>query len=253
MSGFPFTLGPLGSIFPLSGNPYWSRSTISEMQTSPAKNYLLCAFKPGLPLQASELNELQEVSVMQNTLTATMISSWPIYLASHTGSNPIYGPGWNGTTPLYPQFDIENTTTNMVGISMGTSGGTTFDRILVKKGWYLMSVKSSAMKHWVYLNNEYAVDVPTSNNDTYYLGFTAAYATIKPGNPGTGSDPALYDNSSGTTIIVGAPAGADRITVNISAPFWTTNKNTADFSPMIKKLNTDGEILYMNNVAVPGE
>jgi hypothetical protein len=248
MSGFPFTLGPLGSIFPLSGNPYWSRTTIAEIQTAPAKNYFLMAFKPGLPLQASELNEMQEVACMQNTLTSTMMASWPIYLASHTGSNPIYGPGWNGTTPLYPQFDDENTTTNMVGISAGISAGSPINRILVKKGWYLMTIKSSALKHWIYLNNDYAVDVPSDNNYTYYLGFTASYDTVKPSE-----DPALYDNSSGTTIIVGAPAGADRITVNISAPFWTIDKNTADFSAMIKKINTDGDILYMNNVPVPGE
>jgi hypothetical protein len=248
MSGFPFTLGPLGSIFPLSGNPYWSRTTIAEIQTAPAKNYFLMAFKPGLPLQASELNEMQEVACMQNTLTSTMIASWPIYLASHTGSNPIYGPGWKGTTPLYPEFDDENTTTNMVGISAGFSGSSPVNRVLVKKGWYLMTIKSSGMKHWVYLNNEYAVTVPSDNTIAYYLGFTSSYDTIKPSE-----DPALYDNSSGTTIIVGAPAGADRITVNISSPFWTNDKNTADFSPMIKKLDTDGDILYMNNVPVPGE
>jgi hypothetical protein len=248
MSGFPFTLGPLGSIFPLSGNPYWSRTTIAEIQTAPAKNYFLMAFKPGLPLQASELNEMQEVACMQNTLTSTMMASWPVYLPSHTGSNPIYGPGWNGTTPLYPEFDGQNTTTNMVGISAGFSGSTSVNRILVKKGWYLMTIKSSALKHWIYLNNDYAVNVPSATSPTYYLGFTASYDTVKPSE-----DPALYDNSSGTTIIVGAPAGADRITVNISAPFWTTDKNSADFSAMIKKLDTDGEILYMNNVPVPGE
>jgi hypothetical protein len=239
MSDYPFQLGVTGNSFPLSGNPYWSRVTLSQLQQQPAKNYFLLAFKPGLPLQASELNEFQEIQMMENTLFSTMVSSWPVYLSGHTGSDPIYGPGWKGTTPLYPEFDRDFTTKNMVGYT-GASGD-----LFIRKGWYLVNVKSSNLKHWVYLTQEYFVTGP-SEPFPAFLGFTASYEIVKPAQ-----DPSLYDNSSGTTIIAGAAAGADRIKIKLSNPFWTTDKNLENFSPMAKKLDTDDKILYMNNVPVP--
>lgn len=239
MSSFPFTLGPLGSTFPMSGNPYWSRVNLYQIQGSSPKNYVLLAFKPGLPLQASELNEVQEINAMNETLTAAMNASWPVYIPSHAGSNPIYGPGWNGATPLYPEFDGDNTTTNMVGY--------TGNVISVNKGWYLVTIKSSGMKHWIYLDTGYTRTIPTISGTTaQYIGFTAYYETIKPTQ-----DPSLYDNSTGINIVTGAAAGADRIKVTILPPFWTTDKNSPNFSPIAKKIdNTTGPI-YMNNVAVP--
>ena len=241
MSSFPFTLGPSGSIFPMSGNPYWSRIQLFEIQGSPAKNYALLAFKPGLPLQASELSEIQEINALNTSLTATMVSLWPIHLPGHSGEGPIYGPGWNGTTPLYPEFDVQNTTTNMIGYTGGV--------ISIRQGWYLVTVKSSNLKHWIYLDTGYTRSIPdVSGPNTQYLGFTAQYEIIKPTQ-----DPSLYDNSSGTTITTGSPAGADRIKVNISAPFWTTNPSSNDFSPIAKRINNTDPILYMNNVKVPRE
>lgn len=250
MSAFPFTLGVMGSSFPLMGNPYWSRTTYSQIQNPTPKNYFVLGFKPGQPLQASELNEIQEINFMNQTLYATMNSLWPIYLPSHTGKNPIYGPGWNGVTPLYPEFDAVNTLSNMV-----ETMGDTNEIISVYAGWYLVTVKSSGLKHWIYLNKDYKID-PTSykpfENQPMYFGFTASYEIVKPT-----SDASLYDNSSGTTIPVsGAPAGADRVTLKLSDPFWTNNINTPHFSPMIKKLDTEVKDeyvhLYMNNVPVPG-
>jgi len=250
MSSFPFTLGVMGSIFPLSGNPYWSRTTYSEMQNDPVKNYFMLGFKPGQPLQASELNEIQEIHFLNQSLYAAMYSSWPIYLPSHVGKNPIFGPGWEGTTPLYPEYDNVNTFSNMVETT-----GDNNETISIYRGWYLVSVKSSKFKHWIYLNTDYKIE-PTSykpfENQPMYFGFTASYEIIKPT-----ADPSLYDNSSGTTIPVsGAPAGADRVTLKISEPFWTNNINTPHFSPIIKKLDTDVKDeyihLYMNNVPVPG-
>jgi hypothetical protein len=239
MSEFPFTLGPEGNIFPLSGNPYWSRVNLFEIQGATAKNYAFLGFKPGLPLQASELNEIQEIKSLNDTLTATMYSSWPVYLPSHTGSNPLYGPGWNGTTPLYPQFDGENTTVNMVGY--------TGNVISIREGWYLVTVKTSNLKHWVYLESGYTRAIPTGIT-TNYLGFTAYYETVKPTQ-----DPSLYDNSTGINLITGAAAGADRIKVTILPPFWTTDKSSPNFSPITKKIDTDADIMYMNNVPVPKE
>ena len=231
MTSFPFTLGPLGSTFPMSGNPYWSRVALFQIQAETSKNYVLLAFKPGLPLQASELNEIQEITCMNETLTTTMNFSW----------NGMGGPGWQGTTPLYPKFDGENTTTNMVGYTGSV--------ISIREGWYLVTVKSSGLKHWVYLDQGYTRTIPTITNDNkQYLGFIASYETIKPPQ-----DPSLYDNSTGINIAVGAAAGADRIKVNVLAPFWTSDKSSANFSPMVIKINNEADLLFMNNTPVPKE
>lgn len=241
MTSFPFTLGTNGSTFPISENPYWSRVSLFQIQAATSKNYVLLGFKPGLPLQASELNEIQEIAYMNNTLTMTMNFSWPIYASEYQDGSPIYGPGWNGATPLYPKFDGENTNSNMVGYNTST--------IFVREGWYLMSVKSSGLKHWIYLDQGYTAAIPTiTENVTQYLGFTAYYETVKPSQ-----DPALYDNSTGINIAVGAAAGADRIKVTVLAPFWTTNKSSTNFSPMAMKINNEADIIFMNNVPVPKE
>lgn len=243
MTSFPFTSGPAGTTFPMSVNPYWSRVTLFEIQGVTAKNYALLAFKPGLPLQASELNEIQEIHSLNQTLTTVMNSSWPIYSPGYTGNTEIYGPGWNGATPLYPKLDQDNTDTNMVGYTGSV--------INVREGWYLITVKSSNLKHWVYLNQGYTRTIPTLINDTtQYLGFTVSYEVVKPTN-----DPSLYDNSTGINLITGAPAGADRIKVKISPPFWSDNKSSENFNPIAKKIDNTGTniILYMNNVPVPKE
>lgn len=239
MTSFPFALGPTGSTFPMSGNPYWSRVNLFEIQGATAKNYALLAFKPGLPLQASELNEIQEINSLNQTLTATMIASWPVYLPSHTGSAPLYGPGWNGVTPLYPQYDGEDTTTNLVGYKNNI--------INIREGWYLVTIKTSNLKHWIYLDSGYTRTIPSSEN-VQYLGFTAQYETIKPSQ-----DPSLYDNSTGINLVTGAAAGADRIKVTISPPFWTEDKSSPNFISVAKKINTSTNVIFMNNVPVPQE
>jgi hypothetical protein len=238
MSGFPFNIGITGSDLPLSGNPYWSRVTLSLLKGMTANNYVLLGFRPGFPLQASELNEIQEISMLNQTLTQTMISSWPMYLPSNPGI--IYGPGWNGITPLYPAFDVTNTSENLVG----KTGG----QVIIRKGWYLVAIKSSGLKHWIYLNQGYTAAIPSTGSGQQ-LGFIATYQTVNPQQ-----DPSLYDNSTGTTIITGAAAGAERIKVNLSSPMWIQDGNTANFSPILKKIDTSGLTLnFMNNFPVSQE
>lgn len=234
MPGFPFDIGVTGNEFPLSGNPYWSRVTISQIRGITFNNYVFLGFKPGFPLQASELNEIQEINAMNETLTHAMNHSWASKI---TGLN-VYGPAWNGTTPLYPEYDGINTTTNLVGI--------TGNSVHIRSGWYLVTVKSSNMKHWVYLPVGYTAGSTGAVGNE--LGFLVTYNTVKPAE-----DPSLYDNSSGTTIpTVVAPAGADRIKVVLSNPIWVMNGQTANFSPILK-INTGGSLLFMNNVLVPQE
>lgn len=133
--------------FPLAnadGRPYNSRAEeeIIFNEGEKPKNYQFVGFRPGFPLQASELNEIQEHSQMQLTLTINMMNNWitsgagPLWAGAnesnpgdgdsegannlvyntgigvggqgsqggHTLQTAISGPGWRGATPLYP-FD----------------------------------------------------------------------------------------------------------------------------------------------------
>lgn len=221
-ANYPFERGVTGNELPLNSNPYFSRTTLFNFRGATAKNYVMLGFKPGLPLQASELNEMQEIEAVNQTLTATMINSWPVFAPSHT-ETVIYGPGWSGSTPIEPN-----------GLVTYNNNGFT-----ANPGWYLIRVPLSGLKHWAYLNTTFG----TRGNVGQKVGFFVDYQIVKPA-----TDPSLYDNSSGTeTITPGAPAGADRIHIKIYG--ITANQGATNFSP-IAQINSDGAF-YMNNVAVP--
>ena len=85
---------PLLATFPLDKSPFYSR--ISTQIQTPTKNYYAIAFNPGYPLQASELNEVQELFFINNTLSNRFSSIWQA-----RGSNIPY---WNGMIPLNPTY-----------------------------------------------------------------------------------------------------------------------------------------------------
>jgi len=131
--------------FPLSVSPYMSRVESQELvfdnNEDLPKNYQFIAFRPGFPLQASELNEMQEHFQMQLTLSITMMHNWITsgvgkhwgsYKSANSGGQgsdvvpldvpengigvggvaptgelgdsnyAISGPGWKGSCPLHP-------------------------------------------------------------------------------------------------------------------------------------------------------
>ena len=141
----PNSIEPLKSggmpSFPLSPQPHYSRVedeiSIDDGINSNPKNYQFVAFRPGFPLQGSELNEIQEHYQLQLTLTIAMMNNWitsgagpmwrdgvanlpgdgsmngiaPPNTGLGVGGNPtilheerfaISGPGWRGSTPLHP-------------------------------------------------------------------------------------------------------------------------------------------------------
>jgi len=134
-----------GPSFPLSPEPHSSRvegnvATNNDFISKP-KNYQSLAYTPGFPLQASELNEIQENFQLQMTLTIAMMNNWitsgagPMWREAvqgipgdggnfnefsppvstgigvggqnsanggHVEEFAISGPGWRGATPLHP-------------------------------------------------------------------------------------------------------------------------------------------------------
>lgn len=136
---------PFKQNLPLSVTPFYSRIQLQK-DTTNIKNYYGVAFNPGYPLQASELNEMQEIFYIQQTLTQEMISSWggneipsknaefiSTWLPAKTDEiensgwkRTSTGPGWEGCTPLNYNQIIDTTVASSV-INLKLSAG-----------WYLI-------------------------------------------------------------------------------------------------------------------
>lgn len=216
---------PFSSGFPLKEDPFRSRT---ESQINLSKNYYGLAFKAGYPLQAQELNEIQEIFYVQSTLNNR--------LGSVSGFTAGTVP-WNGCTPL---------TTALVqatGAGDITATGAT--------GWYLIQKQdvNGGLGVWVY----------NSSIKTIISGFTGAIGTtgdygivVKPliigctssASPGANEDNTIQDTSN--INILNGPCGADRLKLDVIkfgftagtgeylVPIFTANKTGITASLVFK-------------------
>lgn len=175
---------PFSTNLPLTPTPFKSRV---EDTLNFAKNYYAVAFKPGFPLQASELNEIQEIFYVQQTLNNELRT------AGWTGTVP-----WTGCTPL-----------NQNQISFGITGP-----VSIGPGWYMAKDPqiNGGLAVWFY-NDSYK-DVGLSHNEvteTKTYGLVLKNKTIQcnqSGNPGTDEDITLQDQSNFN--VINGPCGAAR-------------------------------------------
>jgi len=182
---------PFTSDFPLRPTPFRSRV---EQQLDYNKNYYAVAFKPGFPLQASELNEIQEIFYVQNTLDKKLPSGgW-------TGPVP-----WSGATPM-----------NWSMITMNLTGPVT-----VGAGWYhIMDTQiNGGVGVWVY--NETARTLTPSHTESSSsspeYGLKVKPVTVecsRSSTPGTNEDPNLQDQSNFN--VIGGPCGAARLQLQVT-------------------------------------
>jgi hypothetical protein len=184
----PFTGG-----FPFNQNPFRSRV---ESQIDASKNYYAVAFKAGYPLQASELNEMQEISYVQRTLNNTLpTQGWT------AGTVP-----WNGCTPL---------TSSLI-----TSAGTTSITATGAVGWYLVEHTNTngGLGVWVYNNTARTIITgftgATGSTGDYGIVVkpTTIYCTTND-TAGTTQDRTLQDSHN--MNIINGPCGADRLKLDI--------------------------------------
>jgi len=197
---------PFKTPFPLTTNPFRSRV---EAQTEEAKNYYAVAFKPGYPLQASELNEIQEIFYVQQTLTQEMISAWTSYsVLSSTAGGSVTGPGWQGCTPLKP---------NLIGTNTGDPTSITLTALA---GWYLVKHTdiNSGFGVWVYnITDTIIVNnlVPVASGPTTTYGIIVKPITIQctQSEPISTEDTSLQDQSS--INVVNGPCGAARMKLEV--------------------------------------
>ena len=235
---------PFKSGFPLKSNPFRSRI---ESQINTAKNYYAVAFRPGFPLQAAELNEMQEIFYVQQTLTQTMMSSWltkVIFDAQAGGS--VEGPGWDGCTPLNPNL-----------ISNLSSGTIT---LYVLPGWYLVKSKdfNGGLGVWVYNPEELLLIENFSNisaeSTTGYYGIKVKPITISCTSTvpaGTNEDNSIQDQTN--INVINGPCGASRLQLKIMGFGHSSTVATGEtFLPICSAINTpsSAEVNFINNYQI---
>lgn len=233
---------PLSTPFPLEKTPFNSRVS-SLLNSSPTKNYYAIAFNPGYPLQASELNELQELFSINSTLNARYPVEWTI-----SGTSAV--PFWQGLIPYNPSFvDITNVVLN--------NNRFTGD-ISISSGWYLWTEFDSKLSYWIFLENSVTGEFDISINSQSYVGFTVKDEIITCCSSTTCSDSQdaeIRDNSSGFPGSY-LTCGASRLkaTITEEIDFRDSIPTNADpdgkYWSLLFKIMTDDNTIsadYINN------
>lgn len=211
---------PFGTL-PLNTSLYGSR--VEEFTSrNPAANYVLAGFRPGYALQASELNELQEQSYLQNTLSNLSLNSW--FSKGYT----IYpAPFWNGTTPYSPDY-----------ISISTPGSG-ISSVTLSNGWYfLVDVKTSAntrsnLGFWIAINTPISFTIQTGDVPSAVGASPTRFGFVYSVNEVDESqDSSLSDNANASQSANNIP-GATRFSIkNISFQKFTSSTTQPIFSEL---------------------
>ena len=219
--------GPSFENLPLSNIPYYSR-----VAQDPTK-YQMVAFRPGYPLQHSELNEMQDLFYVQQSLTVMMWANWCTYKVASTPNST--GPGWEGATPLQPSLLEFNESI-----------------LTINPGWYLCKLKTSQFYIWLYNSISQTKFSLQSVLDQYYIGFSISTQGVDlAGNlVGVGGfvtckeDQGLrFTNNAGV-----GPCGADRYKVQLTAVGSSATGFSNTFLPIVqRKANS---FYFMNNTQV---
>ena len=216
---------PFSAGFPLKPTPFKSRT---EQHLNNSKNYFAVAFKPGFPLQASELNEIQEIFYVQQTLNNELINSgW-------TGIAP-----WTGATPMSKDM-----------ITMDFTGD-----VSVGTGWYHIQDPqiNGGLGVWAYndtVRTVTPVHAETSGSSPDY-GLKVKTVTVEcstNSTPGTNEDVYLQDQSNYN--VIGGPCGAARLKLEISGAGSTAASDEIlanIFRGPITITNTSRTITFVNN------
>ena len=232
---------PLATPFPLKGTPFYSR--ISDQLTSdPVINYYAIAFNPGYPLQASELNEVQEIFFINNTLSIQLPVTW-LTLKYES-------PFWEGLIPLSPNY-ITITDTSK-------SGGNWTGNITINSGWYYWTEPTSKLKFWIYLDSNVTSPFTIPIGLSRYFGLRITNEVIKCCSSSTcpdDQDEDLRDNSSGYPGSY-LTCGASRFKATIieEIDIRNTNPTGTDWSFIFKIDTNDVEIdaYYTDNTNIFG-
>lgn len=226
-------------------SPYPLSSRIFEALTKVKSNYFLIAFKPGIALQAAELNEMQEIFNLNNTLNIHFYSQWPIIgnnLSVEKQEELTQIPGVNYSNPNILEQNYPLIKSQIVMMMEGNS-----IKLQFKTGWY--TVVNGSYNYWFYNfeTKEVIVDVPTTTSPKQiYLNHTTQIvpSSFVPTEEG------YFFHDRSNRFINDITDGADRIKLVITS-FSETNDSEENVA--ICKIVNTGESFVLsaiNNYAI---
>jgi len=214
-------VSPFGSTLPLTNSPYNSRinSNYNSSLAHP-KNYYLLGFTPGYALQASELNEVQELFFVNLNLTQRMNNSWT---SDSRGYNI---PFWEGMIPSSPLL-ITFTTPSRSGTTL------TFT-VTFGAGWYLWTDSVSKMSFWIYNNSAKTKNISITNSGSVgFIGEKLEISCCPNDTCSETQDSDIRDNSQGNTNTHNT-CGASRKNIKLTdIEVRSSSVNLSDYFPVL--------------------
>lgn len=204
--------------------------------------YKMIAFEPGKILQAQELNELQFRMNVHSTLTAKMLSIWTnVLINSNLASPNSTGPGWEGATPIDPDFIKYNRNSQQIIIG----NPNLFD---LNNTWFLCKLNSNGLYVWVPVSIDQSIRINTSTS------LTGTYFGVELNSTGGGEYTGELVNCEDTGEIGNHPlevkntsnCGSSRYFVKI-INFKTSDVQITNTFCAFAQKRSDG-IYYLNNV-----
>jgi hypothetical protein len=236
---------PFGTL-PLSIAPYNSRYQ-TKLNLDPSENFYLLPFNPGYALQASELNEIQELFFINQSLTQRMNANW-----MREGFNI---PFWEGAIPLDPNYITINA-------PISFSGSTLTINITVNEGWYLWTDFTSKLSFWIYNDQAFTSQeefTAQQVNANAIIGFevlpqvvsccAAGDCTNSDENAPTIQDDELRDNSQGNTVTENT-CGASRFKMSFTeVQVRITGTYSTTFLPLLQ-YNSNGTATFIDGQSI---
>jgi hypothetical protein len=194
--------------YPLSPWPLYGRKYES---LNSRHNFFMQGFKPGIPLQAAELNEIQEHHYLNQSLSLNFFTQWRVYkgedeatIQELTGDSLRFLEFPNINYHAYPLFK-----NNQIDISVSSDNVT----LILSPGWYVFPINSVA--HWVCLFESKFVSglVFSEEERTFYLKIDYRLEECSENQ----SDVGYFFNDRSNRTINPITNGADRIEVEITS------------------------------------
>lgn len=236
---------PFSSGFPLQNYPYTSRV---QSQIDAVKNYYAVAFKPGFPLQASELNEMQELFYAQQTLTQGMFANWHSMDYLEQGGVAMNETPWDGCTPYSPSLiTVSNPTTTTLTVTANS-------------GWYLLKnpTFNGGLGVWVYnptnstILADYSIQSPITTDGSYGIIVKSVEVNCTTNAVEQGYEDRSLQDTSNINVING-PCGAARLKMVIVGWGKDGIQNTGEyFLPLVTagRSTTTVFVKYQNNYTI---
>jgi hypothetical protein len=223
--------------FPLSISPYLSRVSSHAEEI---KNYSMLAFNPGFALQAAELNELQEIFFLNQSLSQRMNANWILF--NTTQSTPYSAPFWEGLIPLSPSYlTISQQTFNANGFSFTCT---------LSSGWYLYTDPKSKLSFWAWKDEPFTATF--SGNSTQYFGLNVTTSYINccqtDSDCGETQDGTLRDASQSVYQDFTCSSSRFKISIgNTMQGFTSIPAQPTTFSYIFRADTTAQKIIFPNN------